>query len=1368
MKRRLSVILAVLVIASMIALPVSASTGAAQATPGRQAPANLQPVTGADLDGPFAGSTYVPSKQRMLATARYVVRLADAPLAELWLGAQQRGAALDAAAAQAHVDALLAQQAQVSAAVTALGGVTLANFTKLINGVAVEISGGQVRELYAIPGVVSVNTLPDYALDLDETVPWIGAAAVQSLGVDGTGITVAVIDSGIDYTHAHLGGSGLQADTDQALAEASQPADPRLYPSAKVIGGYDFVGSSWPNTAEIPDLNPMDDEAGGTDGHGTHVSSIIGGVQTADLGPGVAPGVEFYALKVCSSVATSCSGLALIQSYEWAADPNGDMNFDDRADVVNLSLGSVYGQPSSADSDAMGMLVSLGTSVSASAGNSGNMPYITGAPSSARAAISVAQTTVPSAVLYRIRRDTPTAVVMDANYQSWSAAPTAAISGDIVYGNGDGTNLLGCDAFTADLTGMVSLIDRGSCSVSIKFSNAAAAGAEMVIMALIAPGPPLNFSYGGGDPSVPGFVVTQASGVLLKEAGASVTMDPADPALTTPLLDVMEGTSSRGPAFDVSYLKPNIGAPGASVSASSGNQSYSVFGGTSGASPMVAGSAALLLDNAGGSGSLTPAAVKALLMNNAVTETWQDVPGGMLNPISRQGAGRVDVAASAAAETLAWVPADDDVALSFGFETVADLYSDSKTVEVTNTSAMTKTYSIEASFRYANDEGAGVEIALSADSLTLLPGASGTFDVDLDVDPTMLKAWPFTSGATFGADGGNLLTAVEADGYVTLTADDGETIVVPWHFLPRQAAEVAVGDAAQPGPFSFEVPLSNGSLIDGSTEVYPLVDMSPEIVLPPGTMDVAPADLKYVGVDAIRWDADNNLLLLPISSWNSRSTPINVEYNVYIDVDQDGVDDYVAYNSQVNATTDPRAVSVLADLAAGTAAMQFFLDTTINTDNMMIPVIVPDADMAFNFQVYAFDAYFTGDLWDTSPANAADGAYHMFNAALPAFYADDYSPVVPAGGSATSLVTGQVNDSPAQIGMVYRVTNGVMGGEVFGVELPVEIFGEVSQWASTSPVVNGTYIDVDIAASNSGDSLADGLFLTPVDPDTIYVDGSAYGGAYPLNAAAAAQLAAEKNLANLAAAAEGRAPEDVVAVAWSGSFNTGEIVEFGFQVQVATSSGTVQHSTALFDGAAYVASFGSDALAIVDNSTYPINRSRRFNVNRDTFINGAQPGTHYGDSQTLWAGFFNQQRPLVHAPLSGIPGDAYVDAAYLYLFVVEGRGFTNWSNSVINVEARALTTPWMPVAVNWTMPWTMPGGDYGPVVGVNHIGSAKINTWLRLDVTDAVSDMLRGSSDQGFIITNDDSTGVRYALAAKEFWDASKAGYIRVYFRTAN
>jgi hypothetical protein len=352
------------------------------------------------------------------------------------------------------------------------------------------------------------------------------------------------------------------------------------------------------------------------------------------------------------------------------------------------------------------------------------------------------------------------------------------------------------------------------------------------------------------------------------------------------------------------------------------------------------------------------------------------------------------------------------------------------------------------------------------------------------------------------------------------------------------------------------------------------------------------------------------------------------------------------------------------------------------------------------------------------------------------------------------------NNSPSQIGMLYRIYNGVLGGEVFGVELPVEIFGAVAQTASTSPVVPGTYIDVDVSASNSNGDLADALFLAPIDVDTMYVDGSAYGGAMPLTAA----YAAENGMADLAA---GRAPEDVVAVGWAGSFFNGDLVDFGFQVQVVASSGEVQHDVALFDGATFVTSFAGEPLPIVDNSTYPVSRARRFNVDRDTFINGAQPGAFYGSSQTMWTGFFGQMRPLVHTELNGIPRDSYVDLAYLYLYIVEGRGFSTWSNSVINVEAHAVSTEWMPDAANWWTPWAMPGGDYGPAVGANHIGSGKLGTWLRLDVTDAVADRLRGGSDQGFIITNSDSNGVRYALATKEYFDASKVGYIRVYFRTA-
>jgi hypothetical protein len=625
----------------------------------------------------------------------------------------------------------------------------------------------------------------------------------------------------------------------------------------------------------------------------------------------------------------------------------------------------------------------------------------------------------------------------------------------------------------------------------------------------------------------------------------------------------------------------------------------------------------------------------------------------------------------------------------------------------------------------------------------------------------MLKAWPFTSGSTFGAAGGDLLTDVEVDGFLTLTADDGEVITLPWHFLPRQAADVMAGEPVQTGAYDFDVPLMNDSMVDGSVEVYPLVDMSPEIVIPPGAINTNPADIQYVGVDALRWSATENLLLFPISTWDSRSHPLEVEFDVYIDVDQDGVDDYVAYTGVLAFAGDPRAVSILVDLAAGTAVAQFFLDTTLNSSTMVIPVVVPDADMAFNFQVFGFDWYITGDLWDWSPADADQGGYHVFNAMMPAFYPDEYYPVVPAGGEVTSMAMGQVNDSPSQIGMLYRVVNGVMGGEALGVEFPVEFFGDVTQTASTNPVVPGTYIDVDVSASNSGADLLDALFVAPIDLDTMYVDGSAYGGAMPLTAAEASA----KGLTDLAA---GRAPEDVVAVGWAGPFFNGDMVDFGFRVRVMTSSGEVQHDVALFDDAVFVTEFAGDALTIVDNSTYPVSRSRRFNADRDTFIDGSRPSNYFGSAQTMWTGFFGQMRPLVHTPMSGIPGDAYVDVAYLYLYVIEGRGFTNWSNSVINVQVHQVTGDWMPVAVNWTMPWIMPGGDYGPAIGGNHIGSGKLNTWLRLDVTESVTDFLRGASNQGFIITNTDDMGVRYALATKEYFDASKMGYIRVYFRTAN
>ncbi len=152
-------------------------------------------------------------------------------------------------------------------------------------------------------------------------------------------IKVAVLDSGIDYLHAALGGSGNPADF---AANNPDIIEPGTFPTAKVVGGYDFVGSNWTGAAgsppEAPDPDPLD--AGPGRGHGTHVAHIIAGKG------GVAPGASLYAVKVCSSVSTSCSGIALIQGMDFALDPNGDGDTSDAVDIINMSLGLDYGQPS--------------------------------------------------------------------------------------------------------------------------------------------------------------------------------------------------------------------------------------------------------------------------------------------------------------------------------------------------------------------------------------------------------------------------------------------------------------------------------------------------------------------------------------------------------------------------------------------------------------------------------------------------------------------------------------------------------------------------------------------------------------------------------------------------------------------------------------------------------------------------------------------------------------------------------------------------------------------------------------------------------------------------------------------------------------
>lgn len=629
----------------------------------------------------------VPGSQ-LTGPLQVVLHIDKAPLAtvgKFWTHAQRR----------AYVQEITALQNALIPQIEALGGQVVGRFIEASTGLGVIIDGEKVTQLRGLQNVIGVRGIGNYELALTETVPWIGATNVQSLGVTGThiwtgyGLDVAVIDSGIDYTHVKFGGPG----TTEAYAQAycGNPAatpdptdptcnahtlapDPALFgPTHKVAGGYDWVGEAWPvNSAVIqPDPNPIDYE-----GHGTHVADIIGGQESAPGAgdQGVAPGVKLWSFKACSAVSSSCNGLALLLAIDDALDLDDsdwgvcepgvdeDCTTFDPADVINMSLGSPYGQPEDDLTHFANLASYYGSVVVVSAGNSGDKPYIVGSPSAAAGAISVAQSTVPSDKLYKVTAGTVSAAGL---VQPWGPAITAALAGPLQYGDGAAGNRDGCGAFAAgSLAGKVLLVDRGTCAVSIKGANGSAAGAVLVLVAnnQFSNTPP-SFSYGGGTVGAPVLSITQNDGASLKSVlGQTASTSSND---TIALQDDIVATSSRGPRTADGGIKPDIAAPGASVSAEVGTGAgKTAFGGTSGASPMVAGAAALVVQNLEQRGilndanpgvvrpgiSLTPL-VKAILMNNAFPDTTiggslANGGRGFLSPITLQGAGRVDALAA--------------------------------------------------------------------------------------------------------------------------------------------------------------------------------------------------------------------------------------------------------------------------------------------------------------------------------------------------------------------------------------------------------------------------------------------------------------------------------------------------------------------------------------------------------------------------------------------------------------------------------------------------------------------------------------------------------------------------------------------------
>ena len=466
------------------------------------------------------------------------------------------------------------------------------------------------------------------------------------------------------------------------------------------------------------------------------------------------------------------------------------------------------------------------------------------------------------------------------------------------------------------LADRIVLVDRGACNFTLKIKNIGDAGGLAGIIGLVAAGDPFPGGDGGDGPiDIPGYMISQADSTTLKD-GLPDTVVRFDPETGIPLIGHMVGSSSRGLAMGSNIIKPEIGAPGASISAIAGSGTdEGPFGGTSGATPMVVGSAALLLQ---AYPNRTPGEIKAVLMNTGETDIMNQVAelGGYLAPISRIGGGEVRVDQAFAAPAAAWDDGFPQGALSFGFIDVnKNTVNLHKKVRVRNYSDYDIEYTIVPTFRYADDEATGAVSVHTPQKVKVKAGKDATFPVKLTINGALL----WDNWMNSGSEGANpdALTINEYDGYLIL--DDGShPIHLAWHVLPRKAANVVGRTNLTLQRRPDVVALTNNGVGAAQNDAYSLLAISPD--QPEGGLgEQSPTpDIRAVGINTFPvpagycLDEPSFVWAFAVNTWERQSHLLPVNHYFYLDTDRDGVDDYAVLNSDASGpggTSDGRQFS---------------------------------------------------------------------------------------------------------------------------------------------------------------------------------------------------------------------------------------------------------------------------------------------------------------------------------------------------------------------------------------------------------------------------------------------------------------------------
>ena len=698
--------------------------------------------------------------------------------------------------------------------IQSVGGNKVYNYRYAFNGFAARMSAADAESLKTNPNVTKVWKDEIRQLQTDASPTFIGVTEggqAWSKGVVGEDIVIASIDTGLwpehpsfaDVATPKKGNKGPNIPYGPAPNftssgcdfgnTAANPADIAASCNNKLVAArcYNVGFSSGPDAS-----NPCGGNGSATaahefqsardvDGHGSHTAATAGGnfgvpasIGGSALGnvSGIAPRARIAGYKVCWDDNAGGGGCASSDSSAAIDDAVAD-----GADVINFSVGGASTSFSGADDIAFLFAAASDVYVATSNGNAGPAPETTGTPAGVPWITSVGASQ-DNGVFYSVLNVNAPAgsagdyVAVEGGGPVFLSA-TGAISGGIVpVDDGVGVGNDGCTALTgasaAAVSGNIALVVRGACAFSDKYNTAAAAGATAIVVyndgANAGRVDPIAMSSPGT--SIPGFMIGFFDGVALN--GATGLAGTLDPSSSVSAANRIAGFSSRGPnGGEPDIIKPDVAAPGVNILAAESpalsGELFQSIGGTSMASPHVAGAFALLKE---AHPDWSAAQARSALMTTArqnLNKTFGNtaadpfdigageiVPTSALNPGLTYDVGLFEYAQYTcgsqvqgqifSAGTCAFVGGPIDASdLNLASIGVASLVG-SQTITRTVTSVANNNGN--KTFTASVDAPAGINVVVSPSSLTLSAGQSASFTVTFTVTgAAALDEWAFGS-----------------------------------------------------------------------------------------------------------------------------------------------------------------------------------------------------------------------------------------------------------------------------------------------------------------------------------------------------------------------------------------------------------------------------------------------------------------------------------------------------------------------------------------------------------------------------------------------------------------------------------------------